>query len=178
LIVVALPIAASTYGVTAELHHRKWARYQAELQKEVDAFRLNEELQRALAAQLCGAGTNNATAPGLRVQVQPYRVLLRGDEHQKFVLEVAVRVRLLDPAGSSATWEHNYVDAGDIPKSGVGACETPIPSINSPHPLKDFQGDAGAELLRTELKSAVESLSEGIVDRLQYLPSKTLTASQ
>lgn len=158
--VAVAPLALASWEITAHAHHKKWAPYEATLQKQVALFHPEEKLQQALASRMSITGTNSTGVPVLRLEAQPYRIVLRGDEHQKFNLELAARVRLLDPADGSAIWEHNYVyscPAAD--QSADTSFETIVPSDFGRHKLEEYRGDAGAKLMQDELNSAVDGIT-------------------
>jgi hypothetical protein len=163
LILVAAPIALTTEAVKTHEHHKKWAPIQAMLQNEIATFHLDERLRAQLASRM-GAGTNSVQAYWL--QIQPYRVVLRGNENQKFALEVAVRVQLFDSATSAPIWEHSYVNAAKDSPVRFELCETEVASSLSVRRLEDFSGDSGSELMRVELQSAVEDLTREIAGKI------------
>ena len=167
--VAAAPLALASWEITAHAHRKKWAPYEAALQKQVTAFHLGEKLQQSLASRMSVTGTNSTGVPALWLEAQPYRILLRGDEHQKFNLELAARVRLLDPADHSIVWEHNYVYS--CPSSNQldgNASETILSPASGQHKLEDFRGDAGAQLMQNELASAVDAISDACVAAVLY----------
>jgi len=164
LMAVGAPVALTTEAIKTHAHHKKWAPYQAALQKEVGAFHLDERLREQLAAAL-GAETNSA-AQALWLQIEPYRVVLRGDQRQKFALEIAVRVQLFNSAKGGPIWEHSYVTDSHDSYASFELCETPVWSSISLHRLEDFSGDSGAKLMRIELQAAVEDLTHAISSRI------------
>jgi hypothetical protein len=163
LILVAAPIALTTEAVKTHSNHKKWVPIQAALQNEIATFHLDERLRAQLATRM-GAGTNSVQAYWM--QIQPYRVVLRGNEHQKFALEVAVRVQLFDSATGAPIWEHSYVNAAKDSPVEFELCETRVSSSLSVRRLEDFSGDSGSELMRVELQSAVEDLTREIATKI------------
>lgn len=166
LILAAAPVALATEAITAEEHRKKWAPYHAALQKEFNEFRFVEKLQTAFAAQLGRPDTNAASSAPFLVDIEPYRLTLRGNEHQQFALEVAVQVRVTDRS-ERVLWEHDYVHAPEPNEISETVFETSLHSSNSLHRLEDYRGESGAELFRTELNSAVRELSEQIAVEFQ-----------
>ena len=164
LFVVGAPIALTTEAITTHAHQKKWAAYQAALQNEIAAFHLDERLREQLAARL-GGGTNSAPQ-NMWLQIQPYRVVLRGNEHQKFALEIAVRVQLFDSTDSAPIWEHSYVNASNYSGMAFELCETPVKSSIALCRLEDFGGNSGAELIRRQLRTAVEDLTRDISSQI------------
>lgn len=169
LLLISAPVVFTTEGITAEVHRKRWAPYEVALRKQVATFDLKEKLQRAIANRLAANGTNSAATPALRLEAQPYRVVLRGDEHQRFGLEVAARVRLWSPTGGSVIWEHNYACAHYAPNRVVdNASETMIPSECGQYRLEDYRGDSGAGILLKELNSAVGQISDACAAAIRF----------
>lgn len=170
LLVLAAPIALTTEAITAEIHRKRWAPYEAAFRKQVAAFQFEEKLQQSLTKRLSITGTNSLTTPALHLSVQSYRIVLHGDEHQRFNLEVAARVRLSNSTDSPALWEHDYVytwfDPNRTPESVEDGYETIIPSWYGQHRLEEYRGDLGAQLFHRELESAVGAITDEIADRL------------
>jgi hypothetical protein len=166
LVLLAVPVALTTGGITAEIHREKWARYEPALRKQVTEFHLEEKLQKALAERLHAIGTNSTAMPALRLEAQPYRVVLRGDEHQKFNLEMAARVRLLNPADSSTIWEHDYAYSYMSNDADSAAYQTVISFWAEQHRLEEYRGDSGRQLLAHELDSAVGAISDQVISQL------------
>ena len=134
--------------------------------KEVSEFDLNKRLQERLAARIGGANIDSSAAPRFCMRVQAYRVFLRDYGHQKFALEVAARVQLLDSSSGRLLWEHNYVCGTNQSQVACNPSETEVASTVSPRRLEDFGGDAGAELIRNELQSAVNDSTKKIANRI------------
>jgi hypothetical protein len=177
LILAAAPVALTTGGITAEIHRKKWAQCEAALRKEVETFHPEEKFQQALASRLGASRTNSTALPALRLEVQPYRIALRGDEHQQFSLEMATRVRLSDQTGGGMIWEHNYLYAPYPTRAAENTCETFVASKDGKLPLKDFQGDNGTALMRIELSSAVETIADEVISRLYNVDTMTSSES-
>lgn len=167
LVLLAVPVVFTTAGITAGIHHEKWARYEASLRKQVADFHVEEKFRKTLANQLHAIGTNSTTTPALQLEALPYRIILRGDEHQQFSLEMAARVRLSDPAGSNTIWEHDYLYFGDVPKRTVDyPYETVVSSWTEQHRLEEYRGDSGAQLFQHELEYAVGAIADKITNQL------------
>ena len=166
LFVVGAPIALTTEAITAHAQHKTWAACHAALQNEIVASHLDERLREQLAARLSGAGGTNSTAQTFWLQIQPYRVVLRGDQHRKFAMETAVRVQLFDSTNGAPIWEHSYVNTSNQSRMAFELCETPVESSFLPRRLEEFGGDTGAELIRMELQTAVEDLTREISSRI------------
>lgn len=166
--IAVAPLAVTSWGITSEIHREKWAKYEPALRKQVAEFHLDEKLRQAFANRLRAVGTNSRALPALRLEVQPYRVVLRGDVHQNFIVEVAVRVRLLNAADRRTVWEHDYAYTRNDPiLAPYNAYQTVITFGGfADHRIQDFRGDSGAELMRDELQSAVDAITEEIANRL------------
>lgn len=161
------PIALGTEGITAHAHQKKWAPYEAGFQKQVAAFHPEDKFQQAFANRLNLAGTNSTPSPSLHLEVQPYNILLRGDRHQKFNLEVAARVRLLSSTDARTVWEHDFLCTYNGPdSSAAGDYQTLIPCRYGQHRLEEYRGDAGAGLMQRELESAVGAITDEVVGEL------------
>lgn len=167
LVLLAVPVALTTAGITAGIHHEKWAKCETALRKQVAEFHIEEKFRQALANQLHVIGTNSTTTPALQLEALPYRIVLRGDEHQQFSLEMAARIRLSNPTDSNPIWEHDYVYCGDAPKRQVdNPYETVVYLWADRHELKEYRGDSGAWLFQHELEQAVEAITDRIKDQL------------
>lgn len=167
LILAAAPVALATEAITEEAHRKKWAPYQAALQKEFNEFGFVEKLRKAFAAELGRSDTNAVGSAPFLVDIEPYRILLRGNEHQQFGLEVAVQVRVTDNRSERVLWEHDYVHTREPNEISEPVFETSLHSSNGLHRLEDYRGESGAELFRTQLNSAVSELSEQIAVEFQ-----------
>lgn len=162
---IAAPLVFTTEGITAEVHRKRWAPYEAALRRQVAAFHFEEKLQQALAKRLSTASTNLTSMPSLRLETRPYRIILRGDEHQNFNVEVAARVRLWNTAERRAVWEQDYLCTYDPPNS-LPDYQTFIPSWYGQHQLEEYRGDAGDKLVVHELESAVGAITDQVIGQL------------
>lgn len=180
LLLLAAPIALTTEAITAEIHHKRCAPYEAAFQKEVAAFQFDEKLQQSLTKRLSITGANSVAMPALSLDVQSYRIILRGDIHQRFNLEVAARVRLSNWTDHRAIWEHDYLytclDPNQIAKSVEDGYQTIIPSWYGQHRLEEYRGDAGSLLFQRELESAVGAITDEVIGNLYAAKDASSTA--
>ena len=116
--------------------------------------------------------TNKSNAP-IALQVQPCRILLRGDSHQQFNLEIAVRVRLLNTDTKSVVWDNTYVHSRFQEKDEVLRCdfEHRVHPAATSHSLRDYKGSAGKELLAREFRTGAEELGAAIAE--SFRPNQT-----
>jgi hypothetical protein len=175
--IVGTTVTLTVDGITAGAHLKQRVRCEAMLRKQVEAFHLEEKFQQALAGRLSSHETNSAATRALQLEVQPYRIVLRGNARQEFSLEVATRVRLLSQTGSQPIWEHDYDHFDSDLDRTVSDYQTFIRGWDNQHPLKDFQGDYGAHLLADQLQSAVKDISDKIVDQLESAHSSDSVAT-
>jgi hypothetical protein len=162
-----------TFGDDAR---KKWAPYATALTNEFTTFNLPQQLVNETGNRLSvvhppNENTNQVIAgPGLVIQIQPYRVLLRETRHRKFVLEIAARVALIDPDLEVPLWQHDYVysdaeAARSNPHFLPAKYETLINAQSKPHSLEDYENASGGQLLHEQLTDAVAAISRDVAGR-------------
>jgi hypothetical protein len=171
LIAAGAPIAVVTSGVVAGVHHLRWKYYDDLLNEHVRKYDLAKEIFDSMSARLSefpGAAAKKSNAP-IALQIQPCRILLRGDSGQQFNLEIAVRVRLLNTEAKSVIWENTYVycRSHETDRTSQGGFERRVSPAAIAHSLGDYKGSAGKELLAREFRAGTEALGAAIGQRRQ-----------
>lgn len=184
LVLAAIPFAIVTDKTIGDAARKKWAPYQAALEKSFSGFGLDQQLTLAVSNQLSTlcpaetAATNLAAAQRCTLRIEPYRVLLREISGRKYSLEIAVLVKLVDASSQIVLWQHSYaytdyqapvrgaVDDNDMEYS-FAPVESLIPTKTLPHKLEEYKNEAGIKSFQTELSIACDSLAKKLAGRLK-----------